>query len=76
MHPCPWIAVMTILRKVADFFFFLPFLFSLYHYPEPSGTFYDNPQISVMTHTLDHSSMTQYDVERRSNFYELLGPSV
>ena len=57
--PC----VMTILRKVADFFVFLPFLFSLYHYPEPSGTTYDSPQISVMTHTLDRSSMTQYDVE-------------
>ena len=54
--------VMTTLRKVTDFIFLLPFLFSLYHYPEPSGTFYNNPPTSVLTHTLDHSSMTQYDV--------------
>ena len=40
--------------KVSDFFYFLPFLFSLYHHPESSGTFYDNP----LTHTLDRSSMT------------------
>ena len=50
--------VMTTLRKVSDFIFFLPFLFSLYHYPEPSGTFYDDPLTSAMTHTPDHSSMT------------------
>ena len=50
--------VMTTLRKVLDFISFLPFLFSMYHYPEPSGTFYDNPHTSVVTHTLDHSSMT------------------
>ena len=50
--------VMTTLRKVSDFSFFLPFLFSLYHYPEPSGTFYDDPPTSVMTHILDRSSMT------------------
>ena len=49
---------MTTLKKVSDFFFFLPFLFSLYHHPEPSGIFYDNPPTSVMTHTLDHPSMT------------------
>ena len=55
--------VMTTLKKVSDFIFFLPFLFSLYHHPEPSGTLYDDPLTSDMTHTLDCSSMTQYDVE-------------
>ena len=50
--------VMTILRKISDFVYFLPFLFSMYHHPEPSGTFYDDPPTSVMTHTLDRSSMT------------------
>ena len=50
--------VMTALRKVSDFVYFLPFLFSLYYHPEPSGTFYDNPLTSAMTHTLDHSGMT------------------
>ena len=52
------IVVMTTLKKVLDFCYFLPFLFSLYHYPEPSRTFYDDPLTSAMTHTLDHSSMT------------------
>ena len=50
--------VMTTLRKVLDFIFFLPFLFSLYHYPEPSRTFYDDPLTSTMMHTPEHSSMT------------------
>ena len=50
--------VMTMLKKVSDFFYFLPFLFSLYHYPEPSRMFYDDPRTSAMTHTLDRSSMT------------------
>ena len=50
--------VMTTLKKVADFIFFLPFLFSLYQYPEPSGTLYTTPDPSVMTHTPDHFSMT------------------
>ena len=54
--------VMAALKKVSDFFYFLPFLFSLYHYPDSSGTFYDDPLTSAMTHTLDHSSMTQDDV--------------
>ena len=49
---------MITLKKVSDFFYFLPFLFSLYHYPEPSGTSYDDPRTSAMTHTLDRSSMT------------------
>ena len=52
------LSVMTAVRKVSDFVYFLPFLFSLYHYSEPSGTFYSDPHISVMTHTLDCSSMT------------------
>ena len=52
------IIVMTTLRKMSDFVYFLPFLFSMYHYPEPSGTFYDNPHTSVVTHTLDRTSMT------------------
>ena len=52
------LSVMTTLRKVSDFVYSLPFLFSMYHYPESSGTFYDNPHTSIMTHTLDHSSMT------------------
>ena len=50
--------VMTILRKTLDFVYFLPFLFSLYHYSEPSGTFYSDPPISVMTHIPDRSNMT------------------
>ena len=50
--------VMTTLRKVSDFIFFLPFLFSLYNHPEPSGTLYDTPFPSAMTHTPDHSSVT------------------
>ena len=50
--------VIATLCKISDFVHFLPFLFSLYHYSEPSETFYDNPPTSVMTHTLDHSSMT------------------
>ena len=50
--------VVTTLSKISDFVYFLPFLFSLYHHPEPSGTFYDNPHTSVMTHTLDRTSMT------------------
>ena len=50
--------VMTTLRKVSDFIYFLPFLFSLYHYPEPSGMFYDDPHTTSMTYTPDHSSMT------------------
>ena len=52
------LSVMSTLKKVLDFVYFLPFLFSLYHYPEPSGTFYNNPPTSAMTRTLDHSSMT------------------
>ena len=50
--------VTTTLSKISDFVYFLPFLYSLYHYPEPSGTFYSDPHTTVMTHTLDHSSMT------------------
>ena len=50
--------VMTTLRKMSDFIYFLPFLLSLYHSSEPSGTFYNDPPTSVMTHTLDHASMT------------------
>ena len=46
--------VMTTLKKVSDFVFLLPFLFSLYQYPEPSGTLYATPDPSVMTHTPDH----------------------
>ena len=53
---------MNTLKKVSDFFYFLPFLFSLYHYPDPSGTLYDDPLTSAMTHTLDRSSMMQDDV--------------
>ena len=53
-----WGSVMTTLSKVSDFVYFLPFLFSLYHYPEHSGTFYSDPPTSAMTHTLDRSSMT------------------
>ena len=55
-------AVITTLRKVSDFVFFLPFLFSLYHHPEPSRTFYDNPHTSVLTHVPDCSSMMRHDV--------------
>ena len=49
--------VMTTLRKVSDFVYFLPFLFSLYHLPEPSGMFYDSPSTRPMMYTLDYSSM-------------------
>ena len=49
--------VMTAVRGITDFIYFLPFLFSLYHHPEPSGTFYDSPHTTPMTHTLDHASM-------------------
>ena len=52
------ICVMTTFHKVSDFVYFLPFLFSLYHHPEPSGTFYLDPHTTVVTHTPDHSSMT------------------
>ena len=68
--------VMIMLHKVSDFVFFLPFLFSLYHHPEPSETLYDTPFPSTMTHTPDHSSMTEYDVEWRSAFHEFLGLSI
>ena len=50
--------VMATLRKVSDFVYYLPFLLSLYHHPEHSGTFYFDPLTSAMTHTLDRSSMT------------------
>ena len=50
--------VMATLRKMLDFIYFLPFLFSLYHHPEPSGTFYVDPLASTMTHTPDRSNMT------------------
>ena len=50
--------VMATFSKMLDFIYFLPFLFSLYHYSEPSGTFYDDAPTFDMTHTLDHSSMT------------------
>ena len=66
---------MTTLRKVSDFFFFLPFLFSLYHHPEPSGTLYATPGPSIMTHTPDRSRMTKYDVEWHSTFHEFPGLS-
>ena len=47
---------MTTLRKVSDFVYFLPFLFSLYHHPEHSGTFYDNPLTHIMmSHGLHES---------------------
>ena len=50
--------VMTMLRKVSDFVYFLPFLFSLYHYPEHSGMFYDSPYFSTVMHDPAQSSMT------------------
>ena len=50
--------VMTTLRKVSDFVYLLPFLFSLYHSPEQSGTFYNSPSTTDMMYTPDHSSMT------------------
>ena len=53
-----WVLVMTTHKKVSDFIFFLPFLFSLYHHPEPSGTLYNNPLTSPVTHAPDHCSMT------------------
>ena len=50
--------VMIMLRKVSDFVYFLPFLFSLYHHPEPSRTLYNSPHTTPMMHILDHASMT------------------
>ena len=42
--------VMTMLRKVSDFVYFLPFLFSLYHHPEHSEMFYGSPYFSALMH--------------------------
>ena len=50
--------VMTTLRRVSDFVYNLPFLFSLYHHPEPYGTLYDDPFTNSMTYAPDHPSMT------------------
>ena len=50
--------VMTALRGISDVVYQLPFLFSLYYNPEPSGMFYDDTHTISMTHTPDHSSMT------------------
>ena len=44
--------VMTMLKKVSDFIYFLLFIFSLYHCPEPSRTFYNDPLTSTVTHAL------------------------
>ena len=54
---------MTTLRKVLDFVYFLPFLFSLYYHPEPSRTFYNSSRTTSMTYAPDHSSMTKDDIE-------------
>ena len=50
--------VMTALRGISDFVYFLPFLFSLYHHPEHSGMLYNSSYFSVMTNDLAQSSMT------------------
>ena len=50
--------VMTTLKKILDFIYFLPFLFSLYHHPERSGTLYDDPPTTAMTYVPDQLSMT------------------
>ena len=57
-HVSDTLDVMTTLSKVSDFVYFLPFLFSLYHYPEPSRTFYNDPHTTAMMYIPDHSSMT------------------
>ena len=67
---------MTTLRRVSDFVYFLPFLFSLYHHPEPSGTFYDNPHTTAMMNAPDHSSMTQDDVVTSMTFWDFLHDSL
>ena len=67
---------MTTLRKVSDFVYFLPFLFSLYHLPEPSGMFYDSPSTRPMMYTLDHSSMTKGDVVHFMSFRDVLYDSL
>lgn len=41
-------SVMTMIRDISCFIYSLPFLFSLYHHPEPSRTFYDNPHATDM----------------------------
>ena len=51
------VLVMTALRGILDFVYQLPFLFSLYYNPEPSGMLYDDAHTISMTHTPDHSSM-------------------
>ena len=53
-----FIYVMTAVRGVADFIYFLPFLFSLYHYPEHSRMSHDSPDASDLTYTPDHPGMT------------------
>ena len=49
---------MTTLRKILDFVYSLPYLFSLYNYPEHSGMLHNDALTSAMMHTLDHSSLT------------------
>ena len=49
--------VMTTIRGIMDFVYFLPFLFSLYHHPEPSRTLYNSPYITSMMYIPDHPSM-------------------
>ena len=52
------VLVVNMIKKVSDFIYFLPFLFSLYDYPEPSRMLYDDPHTTAMTYTPDPSSMT------------------
>ena len=52
-HSVGVVAVMTALCNASDFVYHLPFLFSLYHHPEPSGMLYGNT----------HSRPSSYDVE-------------
>ena len=69
-------SVMTTIKAVLDFVYFHPFLFSLYHHPEPSGTFYNDSHTTAMTYIPDHSSMTQNDIVTSMSFRDFLCDSV
>ena len=64
---------MTMLRKVLDFVYLLPFLFSLYQWLKQAGTFYDSPYLSLVTYVLAQSNN---DVEWCSIFHYLLLTSI
>ena len=50
--------VMTTLKDISNFIYFLPFLFSLYQWLEHSRTPYNSPYFFNMTYVLVQSNMT------------------